>query len=999
MSTLDGVLNFVTGSQPRGLHNFISEIRAIDDKALEIQRVDKELGNIRQKFSNSSSLSAYQKKKYVWKLCYIYMLGYDVDFGHVEFISLLSAPNFSEKSVGYMAIGLLLRPDDQLMHLVYNSIRVDLHSHVVHSKTLALGAIANLGGEDMATNLAADVKKVLVDTLEMPLRQHRFSFVDSAKPPDEAEMERSVMAIMKKAALATLRMYRSVPEVIDAAEWVSILGNLLRRDNIGLMTSAMALITGLASHNHFAFEKLVPAVVNILTKLVIDSTCPADYVYYRVPCPWLQARCLRFLQYFKEPEGEQWATLSSVLLRILTRGEAAHDSINVQNTQYSLVFEAIALVVSWGPTDPRGDHYELREMTHRLLGKYIAVNDANVKYLALDMLSRVCKVDGVVDTLKTYQHIVVASLNDADMSVRKRSLEVVFLITDATNAHSVVAELVIALTTADEAMREDMVVKIAILAQRFYENIRWYVDTMVEVIVIAGNFVAEAVWHHIVQTVINNEVVHEYAAQKLFNSVQNKFCQEVCICLAAYLLGEVGFTICDKPGCSGFEQFAALHQHFELATSPSKSILLTCYIKLSNQYPDLAEDVQAVFTKLSTSAILELQQRACEYGALPTQGADIMQAILERMPSWIEKEQSVLQSMVVTREAARDTSDKASWQVSNDEKAASRRASVAASSQPHAAPVRPQAGAKWTPSTGEPPAPAPAANVDLLSMYDDAADSSFAVSSASSALSADEQVQVIKLFHRAGVAGNVKTPLYENANITVNCQADYRGAQGRIAITLYNKGDADVTDIAFEVQSVYESEYIVVKTQPPAGNRISSMDEVKMQVAIACRRPFCDMTSAPTCTVRYKCMGSQRILELRLPVTAMSFCEPVSFGKEDFMGRWKVLDGGAGVQMQETHPISAALGMISDDLMTKLRTNLMPKLKVGHVDGIDGPNSITGSTIFRTTTPGPDGQPLCIDCFLRLEADRASNRVRFTVRCKNQKIVSAMMQVLKGQLC
>jgi len=1000
MSALDGVLNFVTGSQPRGLHNFISEIRAIDDKALEIQRVDKELGNIRQKFSNSSSLSAYQKKKYVWKLCYIYMLGYDVDFGHVEFISLLSAPNFSEKSVGYMAIGLLLRPDDQLMHLVYNAIRVDLHAHVVHSKTLALGAIANLGGEDMAKSLAADVKKVLAETLEMPHSQHRFSYDVNGKPPDATEMQRSVMAVLKKAALASLRLYRAAPEVIDPAEWVNILAILLRRDNVGLMTSTMALVTGLASHNHSLFEKLVPLVVTILTKLVIDSTCPADYVYYRVPCPWLQVRCLRFLQYFKEPDGEQWSTLSSVLLRILTRGEASHDSINVQNTQYALVFEAIALVVSWGPTDPRGDHYELREMTHRLLGKYIAVNDANVKYLALDMLSRVCKVDGVVATLKNYQHIVVASLNDADMSVRKRSLEVVFLITDATNAHSVVAELVQALTTADEAMREDMVVKIAILAQRFYENIRWYVDTMVEVIVIAGNFVAEAVWHHIVQTVINNEVVHEYAAQKLFNSVQSKFCQEVCICLAGYLLGEVGFTICDKPGCSGFEQFAALHQHFELVAPPAKSILLTCYIKLSNQYPDLAEDVQAVFTKLSTSAVLELQQRACEYGALPTQGADIMQAILERMPSWVEKEQSVLQSIVSTREAEKNTSDKASWQVSNDEKAASRRASVAASSLAQASPAKPS-GAKWTPSTGEAPAPAPAARaaeIDLLSM-DDSADSSFAVSSATSALTAEEQAQVVKLFHRAGVAGANKAPLYENEHITVSCQADYRGAQGRLAITLYNKGDADVVDISFDVQSAYEADYLAVKSQPPAAVRISSMDEVKLQIAIACRRPFCDMTSAPTCTVRYSYMGGQRALELRLPVTAMSFCEPLGFAKDAFMGRWKALDAPAGVQAQETHPLGAALGGITDELMAKLRTNLMPKLKIGHVEGIDGPSSITGCTIFRTSTPGPDGQALCIECFLRLEADRASNRVRFTVRSKNQKIVAAVLQVLKGQLC
>ena len=166
MSTLDGVINFVTGAQPRGLHNFISEIRNIDDVSQECIRVDKELGNIRQKFSNSNSLTSYQKKKYVWKLCYIYMLGYEVDFGHVEFISLLGANNYTEKSVGYMACGLLLRPEDSLMNLVVNSIKNDLNSQVFHARTLALSAIANIGGDELANSVAPDVRRCLIEPLK-----------------------------------------------------------------------------------------------------------------------------------------------------------------------------------------------------------------------------------------------------------------------------------------------------------------------------------------------------------------------------------------------------------------------------------------------------------------------------------------------------------------------------------------------------------------------------------------------------------------------------------------------------------------------------------------------------------------------------------------------------------------------------------------------------------------------------------------------------------------
>ena len=49
--------------------------------------------------ASSQNLTPYERKKYVWKLLYIYMLGYDVDFGHMEAVALISAPKYAEKQV------------------------------------------------------------------------------------------------------------------------------------------------------------------------------------------------------------------------------------------------------------------------------------------------------------------------------------------------------------------------------------------------------------------------------------------------------------------------------------------------------------------------------------------------------------------------------------------------------------------------------------------------------------------------------------------------------------------------------------------------------------------------------------------------------------------------------------------------------------------------------------------------------------------------------------
>lgn len=52
-----------SGDQARGLQNFITDIRNCTSREAEQQRIDKELANIRMKFSNSSSLTPYQRKK------------------------------------------------------------------------------------------------------------------------------------------------------------------------------------------------------------------------------------------------------------------------------------------------------------------------------------------------------------------------------------------------------------------------------------------------------------------------------------------------------------------------------------------------------------------------------------------------------------------------------------------------------------------------------------------------------------------------------------------------------------------------------------------------------------------------------------------------------------------------------------------------------------------------------------------------------------------------
>ena len=93
-------------SRMKGLNQFISDIRNCPNKESESKRVDKEMAKIRNKFTSQKAMDGYQKKKYIWKLLYMLILGYDVDFGHLEAANLINSPKFSEKYTGYIATSI-----------------------------------------------------------------------------------------------------------------------------------------------------------------------------------------------------------------------------------------------------------------------------------------------------------------------------------------------------------------------------------------------------------------------------------------------------------------------------------------------------------------------------------------------------------------------------------------------------------------------------------------------------------------------------------------------------------------------------------------------------------------------------------------------------------------------------------------------------------------------------------------------------------------------------
>eukprot|EP00878_Enallax_costatus_P038873 GHUV01044361.1.p1 GENE.GHUV01044361.1~~GHUV01044361.1.p1 ORF type:complete len:317 (+),score=114.18 GHUV01044361.1:444-1394(+) len=293
------------------------------------------------------------------------------------------------------------------------------------------------------------------------------------------------------------------------------------------------------------YEQCQGKLLRLLERLVYLREVTADYTYYGIASPWLQAKVLRTLQYFPSPEGTAaQRQLHDVLVAIFNScAETGKSStVNKTNAQHAILFEAISLILALDCSK------DLLASSVTTLGRFLSVKEPNIRYLALENLTRLALVPEVLESITPHQGTILGNLKDPDVSIRRRALDLLFTMCDGGSAVEVVEELVKYLTVADFGMREELVLKICILAEKFAPNVQWYVDVVLALLERAGDFCNDDIWHRVVQLITNNEGSQAYAASQVVEVLGRGASHEALMCMAAYVIGEYGRLIKVKPG-------------------------------------------------------------------------------------------------------------------------------------------------------------------------------------------------------------------------------------------------------------------------------------------------------------------------------------------------------------------------------------------------------------------------------------------------------------------
>ncbi|KAB0801182.1 hypothetical protein PPYR_05536 [Photinus pyralis] len=932
----------VRGDGMRGLAVFISDIRNCKSKEAEIKRINKELANIRSKFKGDKTLDGYQKKKYVCKLLFIFLLGHDIDFGHMEAVNLLSSNKYSEKQIGYLFISVLVNTNSELIKLIIQSIKNDLASRNPIHVNLALQCIANIGSREMAEAFGNEIPKLLVsgDTMDV---------------------------VKQSAALCLLRLFRTCPEIIPGGEWTSRIIHLLNDQHMGVVTAATSLIDALVKKNPEEYKGCVSLAVSRLSRIVTASyTDLQDYTYYFVPAPWLSVKLLRLLQNYTPPAEDPGVRgrLNECLETILNKAQEPPKSKKVQhsNAKNAVLFEAISLIIH------NDSEANLLVRACNQLGQFLSNRETNLRYLALESMCHLATSEFSHEAVKKHQEVVILSMKmEKDVSVRQQAVDLLYAMCDKTNAEEIVQEMLNYLETADYSIREEMVLKVAILAEKYATDYTWYVDVILNLIRIAGDYVSEEVWYRVIQIVINRDEVQGYAAKTVFEALQAPACHENMVKVGGYILGEFGNLIAGDQRSSPQVQFQLLHSKYHLCSPMTRALLLSTYIKFINLFPEIRTQVQEVFRQHSNlrSADAELQQRASEYLQLSIiASADVLATVLEEMPSFPERESSILAVLKKKKPGRVPENEikegKSPTPITNHTNDTNNTSSVSGDLL-----------GLSTPPTSQPPSSNTGVLLDVLGD----------VYNSKPLTNNTNNTQQQNLYNPKKFVCKNNGVLFENELIQIGVKSEFRQNLGRLGLFYGNKTTFPLQSF---VPTLLWSDDQAAKMSiqmKPVEPLLEAGAQIQQLINAEC---IDDYTDTPSMVISFIYNNLPQKITIKLPLTINKFFEPTEMNGESFFARWKNLGSS---NQQRSQKIFKANGVMD---LQATRTKLMG-FGMQLLDGIDpNPDNFVCAGIVHMRSQQ-------VGCLLRLEPNRNAQMYRLTVRSSKESVSVEVCDLLAEQ--
>eukprot|EP01119_Soliformovum_irregulare_P017162 TRINITY_DN504_c0_g1_i1.p1 TRINITY_DN504_c0_g1~~TRINITY_DN504_c0_g1_i1.p1 ORF type:complete len:863 (+),score=300.63 TRINITY_DN504_c0_g1_i1:305-2590(+) len=478
---------------------------------------------------------------------------------------------------------LLMDEKYELLTMATNHMKNDM-AHPNHFVAgLSLCALGNISSASMARDLAPEVERLLA----------------SSNP-----------YLRKKAALCAIRVLRKCPDLME--NFVPRIRSLLSERNHGVLITGTSLMIELCEadpNNVEFFRRLAPTLVRILKNLVMSGIAP-EYDVSGITDPFLQVKILHLLRLLGKGDQESSDVCNDILAQVATNTD---HSRNVGN---SILYEAVQTIMSIE------SEKDLRLLAVNVLGGFLSNRDNNIRYVALNSLTRVVSADA--EAVQRHRNTIVDCLKDPDVSIRRRALDLIYALVNEANIKVLAAELLTFLQNSTVEFKADLATKLCSVTERFAPNKRWHVDTILKIMGIAGAYVPDEVASNLITLVAANADVQSYAVQKVYMALTNDNESQILVRVAVWCIGEFGDLLIQGGGEEGLNvtENDVIDLLVRVAKSPSstdltKEYLVTALMKLTTRFSSAnTARLEQLITQYQNNMEVELQQRSCEYGQL-----------------------------------------------------------------------------------------------------------------------------------------------------------------------------------------------------------------------------------------------------------------------------------------------------------------------------------------------------------------------------------------------
>lgn len=534
-------------------------------------------------------------KELVVRAMYVEMLGQDASFAYMKIVELCASTNIVHKKVGYLAASLCLSTGHEFRLMLINRIQQDMKSTNQLEACAALSAVCKLVTEDMIPAVIGDV---------VALMRH--------------EMD----AVRKKAMGALHRLYQMDKACVQ--DHVDKVRRTLCDKDPAVMGAALGLILDLCRDNAAAFKDLVPSLVSIL-KQITEHKLPKDFDYHRIPAPWIQMHILRILAVLGRGDQASSEGMYEVLADVMHRADTG---INVG---YAIVYEVVNTVTTIYPNPL------LLDAAATSISRFIRSDSHNLKYIGIKGLAAIVKDHPKYAA--DHQMAVIDCLEDPDETLKRKTLDLLYRMTNSVNVVFIADKLLLFLSTAtDDYFRTELVGQLTQCAERFAPSNTWYVRTMIRVFELAGDKVQLSVAQTLMQLIadgadsndddededgeggagarsrddeLRREAVEDFLL--LVGPGKSKL-PEMLAQTLAWVLGEYGYLSASTSMERIIDSLCSLaHESGEPATVAH---VVTAIMKLVAQTGTCPQRAAQLIRHFSSSVSLDVQQRCLEFVAL-----------------------------------------------------------------------------------------------------------------------------------------------------------------------------------------------------------------------------------------------------------------------------------------------------------------------------------------------------------------------------------------------